>query len=90
MADPAFVSRVKARWAALRAGSLADLSPFLREQARLTAPAAANNEARWGILSAPLWKNIVATGSYDAEVEYLDWWLQRRLRWLDSQWRQTP
>ena len=90
MADPAFVSRVKARWAALRAGSLADLSPFLREQARLTAPAAANNEARWGILSAPLWKNVVAAGSYDAEVEYLDWWLQRRLRWLDSQWRQAP
>jgi hypothetical protein len=45
-----------------------------------------NNFHRWPVLDKATWQNVVVTGTYGAEVEYLDWWLQRRLTWMDSRW----
>ncbi|MFM7330855.1 MAG: CotH kinase family protein [Brachymonas sp.] len=85
--DPAFVQRVRLRWQQLRSGSLADLAPFLQTEALAQWPAQANNFRRWPVLDKPTWQNVVVTGSYGAEVEYLEWWIQRRLVWMDGRWK---
>lgn len=87
--DPAFVARVRARWQALRS-SLMGLPSWLDGQADLLASSQANNFARWPVLDKPGWPSLVVTGSHAGEVEYLRWWLQRRLTWLDSQWGAGP
>jgi hypothetical protein len=83
--DPAFVNRLKMRWQALRP-ALASLPDWLDAQAALLANSQANNFARWPVLDKPGWPSVVVTGSHAGEVEYLRWWLERRVAWLDSQW----
>jgi CotH kinase protein len=85
--DPAFEQRVRARWQQLRLGSLASLSQYLQIQALSRWQAQINNFTRWPVLDKPLWQNVVVTGSYGAETEYLQWWLERRLMWMDVRWR---
>jgi CotH kinase protein len=84
--DPAFEQRVRQRWQQLRSGSLASFSSYLQSQALGQWQAQANNFTRWPVLDKPTWQNVVVTGSYGAEVEYLEWWLQRRLNWMDTRW----
>lgn len=86
LADPAFEQLVKARWRTLRAGALADVGAVLAAKTQSLAVAQANNFARWPVLAHPLWQNAVVTGSYAGELEVLDFWLRRRIAWLDAQW----
>ncbi len=85
--DPAFDLKVRQRWGQLRSGPLAALSPYLQSEASARWQAQANNFSRWPVLDKPTWQNVVVTGSYGAEVEYLDGWLERRLIWMDARWR---
>lgn len=86
--DPAFVQRVRQRWATLRGTSLSDLNAHVQTHAALlTQSAQVNNFSRWPVLDRYLWQNVVVTGSYAGEIEYLQWWLQRRLQWMDEHWR---
>ncbi len=84
--DSAFDLKVRQRWAQLRSGPLATFSPFLQSEALLRWQAQSNNFSRWPVLDKALWQNVVVTGSYGAEVEYLDGWLHRRMAWMDSRW----
>jgi hypothetical protein len=85
--DPAFDQRVRQRWAQLRASTLRELTTYVQAEAALRSKSQANNFRRWPVLDKATWQNVVITGSYEAEVEYLDWWIQRRLIWLDDRWR---
>ncbi len=84
--DPAFVQKVRARWQAVRASQLDSLPDFVDAQAAALAQSQANNFARWAVLDKADWPTVVAPGSHAGEVEYLRWWLQRRIAWLDTQW----
>ncbi len=85
--DPAFDLKLRQRWAQLRSGSLASFAPYLQTEALARWQAQSNNFSRWPVLDKATWQNVVITGSYGAEVEYLDWWLQRRLIWMDTRLR---
>jgi hypothetical protein len=85
--DPAFDLKLRQRWAQLRSGSLASFTAYLQTQAATRWQAQTNNFSRWPVLDKATWQNVVVTGSYGAELEYLDWWLQRRLLWMDTRWR---
>jgi CotH kinase protein len=85
--DPSFEQRVRQRWAQLRASTLRELTTYVQAQAALRSQAQANNFRRWPVLDKVTWQNVVVTGRYEAEVEYLDWWIQRRLVWMDERWR---
>ncbi len=84
--DPAFIRKVRARWQAIRAAQLDSLPDFVDAQAAALAQSQANNFARWTILDKGDWPGVVVPGSHAGEVEYLRWWLQRRIAWLDAQW----
>ncbi|RYG14716.1 MAG: hypothetical protein EON92_01105 [Burkholderiales bacterium] len=84
--DPAFVQKVKARWQVLRASQLATLPDFIDARAAALAQSQANNFARWRTLERNDWPSVVVPAGHDGEVEYLRWWLQRRMEWLDTQW----
>lgn len=84
--DPAFVQKVRARWQAVRAAQLDSLPDYVDTQAAALAQSQASNFARWTILDKGDWPGVVVPGSHAGEVEYLRWWLQRRIAWLDAQW----
>jgi CotH protein/chitobiase/beta-hexosaminidase-like protein len=86
--DPAFVSKVKARWKQLRQGVLSDAQMSARI-ATLTAPlpnAAARNFTRWpnlttrtiGFFSTPV------APTWQGQVTAMQEWLTKRAAWLDS------
>ena len=85
--DSAFQNLIRQRWQVLRTGTLASgFSNYLSTQAMALAQSQQNNYQRWPTLDKFTWPNVVITGTYPGEIEYLDFWLERRLRWLDSQW----
>ncbi len=86
LADPVFVQKVRNRWQFLRATQLASLPDFVDAQAALLAQSQANNFARWPILDKAAFPVVVVPNGADGEVEYLRWWLQRRIEWLDTRW----
>ena len=86
LADPAFVQKVRNRWRSLKASQLDGLPGFVDAQAAALAQSQANNFGRWLVLDKLQWRNVVVTGSHAGEVEYLRYWLQRRIEWLDGVW----
>ena len=46
-------------------------------------PAVARNFERWPILGEYVWPNAIITGSYQAEVNYLKEFVDRRWDWMD-------
>lgn len=85
-ADPAFESRVKARWKEMKdTGMFTELFAYIGSQALFLQKAQANNFSRWPILSEWVWPNRVVTGSYDGEIEAMKDWLTLRIAWMDEQ-----
>jgi hypothetical protein len=89
--DPAFVRALAARWKELRTGPLSDAALGARIDA-LTAPlaaAAARNFQRWPILAqaqvGPF--RTPTAGTWQGQIASLRDWMQRRVAWLDTQWR---
>ena len=66
------------------------LQAFLRDSASAMHTGPANpidaNFVRWPVLSAPIYPNVVALGTYDLEFAYLTDWLTTRASWLDAHW----
>lgn len=84
--DPAFLSRVKARWSEMNADhTLEKLLLYIRTRRDYLAKVQVRNFERWPILSTYVWPNRVVTGSYDAEVLAMEDWLWVRMGWLDAQ-----
>jgi hypothetical protein len=84
--DPAFLSRVKARWNEMNADhTLEKLLRYIRTRRDYLAKVQVRNFERWPILSTYVWPNRVVTGSYDAEVLAMEDWLWVRMGWLDAQ-----
>ncbi len=84
--DPAFASRVTARWKELKQnGTITALatSVFTRgDEMRLEQ---IENFIRWPILNTWVWPNRGVFGSYEGEVIALNGWLRGRIDWMDAQ-----
>ena len=84
--DPAFVARVNARWAQLRADRTLDaLSAYVSQRKAYLGTVQVRNFQRWPILGTWVWPNRVVTGSYDGEVMAMLDWLFLRRRWMEAQ-----
>ncbi|MDN4501186.1 CotH kinase family protein [Alteromonadaceae bacterium BrNp21-10] len=87
--DPYFADKVKARWSALRAGSLSDAAVTQRintmQQQLDNTGAVQRNFQRWDILGAYVWPNEYVGQTHAEEVTYLSQWLTARLQWLDNE-----
>jgi hypothetical protein len=81
--DPAFVARVKERWAEKRA-DLGSLIAYIDQQAAYLSRAQDNNFRRWPILNEFVWPHSAAAGSYQGELQFLEDWLEQRITWMDA------
>jgi CotH kinase protein/Chitobiase/beta-hexosaminidase C-terminal domain len=90
--DPAFASKLAARWQELRRGVLADAAMDRRID-ELAAPltnAAARNFQKWNNLTQARlvnWATTPTMPTWEGQVEYTRDWIHERAAWLDTQWR---
>ncbi len=86
MTDAAFRNTVKCRWEYLRSGPfrLDTIFAFIDEQAALASPAVERNFQRWPILNQYVWPNVVVTGDYQEEINYLKDFIAARIAWMDA------
>ena len=83
--DPAFKSRVQARWSAMRAAGMLDsLQTLVYSRANYLNIVQVKNFERWPILGIWVWPNRVVTGSYTGEATALHVWLAQRLEWVGT------
>lgn len=88
MEDPAFVTKLKDRWNALRGSSLADASILGKVDGYIKsltdAGAVQENFNRWPIFGTYVWPNNFIGNSYSEEMAYLKQWVSARTLWLDN------
>lgn len=82
--DPVFVQKVKARWNELKP-QFESIPEFIDQQARILDAAQQRNFDKWNIRSSVDWVQFPSLGSYQAEVDYLKSFYQKRLEWLDRE-----
>ncbi len=83
--DPAFSTKVKARWTELRQSSIPSLYTYLNEGANYLKYSQRENFNKWEYMYTKVWPNAVALGSHQNEVQYLKDWLTKRVEWMDRQ-----
>ncbi|MBS1816203.1 MAG: CotH kinase family protein [Acidobacteria bacterium] len=83
MHDTEFVAAVKKQWAAKRT-DIGDINTYIDSRSTALTQGAHNNYLRWRTLGVKVWPNVVALGSYEAEVDYLKDWLAKRTAYMDA------
>lgn len=87
--DPAFVEQLKTKWNTLKP-QLDKIPKFIKDKAlTLENPQARNfgskesGGAGWDI-TAVMWPNYINRGTYDQEINFLVDFVEKRLKWLDT------
>lgn len=81
--DPAFVQRVKERFAYFYSLK-SEVMSMINEHAEYLELSAMENNNKWGILYNPHSYGYMIPGSYYNEVNYLKQWLNDRLEWMNT------
>jgi hypothetical protein len=81
--DPAFVEKVKTRFAYFRQNQnlIMDKIDMHAESLQL---AQAENDDKWETLGVYVWPNPVIFDTYDEEVAHLKNWYETRMAWLET------
>ncbi len=90
--DPNFSERYRLRWWELRQGpfSTEHITNMIRRYADLLDEAQQRNFQRWQILGSWVWPNHYVGQTYRDELDYMAWWIEARLDWIDSQMGTPP
>ena len=90
--DPDFAERYRQRWWELRQGpfSTEHITNMIRRYADLLDEAQQRNFQRWQILGSWVWPNHYVGQTYQDELDYMTWWIEARLDWIDSQMGTPP
>jgi len=83
--DPAFVGKVIDKWNRLYPLFKIGIPEFIESQYSMMEASADDNFVTWDILSSYVWPNVVVTGSYRSEVNYLKNFFLQRLEWMNSE-----
>ncbi|WP_158828664.1 CotH kinase family protein [Mucilaginibacter lacusdianchii] len=82
--DPAFVAKVKQRWAQIKDNEVKQMFTDIDETAQYLNLSQKRNFTRWPVLNTYVYPNAVVTGSYDKEVAYLKNFLSQRVNWMNN------
>lgn len=87
--DKAFYDALKIRWKNLRQKELSDAVIYntIDSIATLIHDAKDRNFDRWPVLGSYIWPNYFVGNTYQEEVDFLKYWLEKRLAWLDETWK---
>jgi hypothetical protein len=87
--DPAFVTKVKAKWQAIKLnGDLELIFQYAQARAVWLDKAQKKNFERWPIFDWREWYTRVIMGSYDLELKEMIRWQRERAVWMDIELRQ--
>lgn len=81
--DPAFCAKVKEIWNT-HYDELKNIPGFIDQMAAYMKDAQKRNFEKWNILNTHVWPNVVVTGSYQGEIDYLKSFYSSRFNWLDG------
>lgn len=81
--DPAFCAKVKELWNT-HYDELKNIPGFIDQMATYLKDAQKRNFEKWNILNTHVWPNVVVTGSYQGEIDYLKSFYTSRFNWLDG------
>lgn len=81
--DPAFCAKVKELWNT-HYDELKNIPGFIDQMAAYMKDAQKRNFEKWNILNTHVWPNVVVTGSYQGEIDYLKSFYTTRFNWLDD------
>lgn len=81
--DPAFCAKVKEIWST-HYEELKNIPGFIDQMATYMKDAQKRNFQKWNILNTHVWPNVVVTGSYQGEIDYLKSFYTTRFNWLDG------
>ena len=81
--DPAFCAKVKEIWNT-HYDELKNIPGFIDQMAAYMKDAQKRNFEKWNILNTHVWPNVVVTGSYQGEIDYLKSFYTSRFNWLDG------
>ena len=81
--DPAFVDEVRTQWALLK-NSLPEVKDKVQKAAESISVAQKHNFERWPVLDQYVSVGLIALGSWEAEVAYLEEFFDRRAAWFDT------
>ena len=85
--DVEFLQQLKQRWPALRSGKLNSdtIVAYIDAMADTLEEAQTRNFEKWPILGQYLWPNAFIGPTYQAEIDYLKYWLLERFEWMDDE-----
>ncbi|MBN2519373.1 MAG: CotH kinase family protein [Bacteroidales bacterium] len=85
--DPLFNSDLKKRWFSLREGpfSQAKIYATIDSLVNIIEEAQIRNFTQFPVLSEYIWPNNFIGNNYEAEINYLKYWINDRLAWMDNQ-----
>lgn len=81
--DPAFVERIKTRFAYFRSKQDFILAKMEAHAEKLKW-AQQENDSKWRTIGVYVWPNPVVFSTYDAEVKHLKSWYVDRMNWLEN------
>jgi len=82
--DPAFRTKVKERWNQLKP-QFETIPDFIDNRTAYLEKAAERNFRKWNILGKNVWSQVVTSGSYAGEINYMKNFYTKRLQWLDKE-----
>ncbi len=82
---PQVQNKIDCRWTELREGPLHidSLLQFIDNKVLEIGPAAQRNFERWPTLGEYVWPNDYIGETYEDEVDYLKYWINQRIQWMD-------
>lgn len=86
MLDPAYRTKLAARWASLRANQFKTdriITYIDSVYTVLNAEAQQRNFERWPVLGQYVWPNYYVGPTFQAEVNWMKDWITNRLNWMD-------
>jgi len=81
--DPLFVSQVKDRWNEKKQ-NIEKLLFFIDERAMFLDEAQERNFQKWEIWDVQIGAHPVIPGGYQGEIDFLKYFLSKRIKWLDT------
>lgn len=82
---PNFQKKLSNRWKYWKENGLNQIFDFVNFRAKHLQFSQIQNFNKWQTLYNATWPNYVVLGTYENEVQYLKDWLDRRIKWMDTQ-----
>lgn len=83
--DAAYRQKVKDKWNSVKADKLATIFTYIDRIKKSLQYSQVQNFKRWDIINESVYDGSIIKGNYDSEVESLKSFLDKRIKWMDTE-----